>query len=45
MGSEVVILLADKGDAGSSYRGIDDSATLNAVFDIFLRRQDELDSE
>lgn len=44
-GSEVVILLSDKGDAGSSYRGIDDSATLNAVFDIFLRRQDELDSE
>ena len=44
-GSEVVILLADKGDAGSSYRGIDDSATLNAMFDIFLRRQDELDSE
>lgn len=44
-GAEVVILLVDNGDAGSSYRGIDDPATLNAVFDIFLKRQDELDSE
>ncbi len=44
-GSEAVILLVDRADAGSSYRGVDDSATLNAVFDIFLKRQDALDGE